>query len=514
LWPLLNFDPKVAVGRTAPIYNDVPPFHPDAAFPELPFGDVSHRANHPYTLLRSLLRELGLDAGAFGTSRWNPLGATVRPGQTVVVKPNFVLHRNESGGDIFACITHPSILRALVDYAYIALRGEGRIVIADAPQMNCNWAELMSIQRLDTIQEFYAKRFHFPIEVYDLRDCELTDPLRPAYSDNRTQLQGDPQGSIVINLGRQSHFADLASENYYGADYDRKETIRHHHGSVHEYKISKTVLAADTIISVPKMKVHKKVGVTLHGKGLVGINTDKNYLIHYRVGTPRQGGDQLPDSIDSADRNVIRWQRWCYDHLLAANNPLANGVYRSLLGAYRTFIKPIRSINRATAAQDSGNWHGNDSAWRMTADLTRILYFADRHGKLHDTPQRSIFCVTDGIVGGEREGPLAPSAKLAGMLVAGCDPLCVDLVATRLMGIDPARLRQFSPAFDPASPLYRDLRQVQVLCEGREWAASLQQWGFQGSRFIPHSGWIGKIEWEDDRPDDSGVALKLGQLTP
>src|SRR5450432_2395732 len=138
LWPLLNFDPKVAVGRTAPIYNDVPPFHPDAAFPELPFGDVSHRANHPSTLLRSLLRELGLDAGAFGTSRWNPLGATVRPGQTVVVKPNFVLHRNESGGDIFACITHPSILRALVDYAYIALRGEGRIVIADAPQMNCN----------------------------------------------------------------------------------------------------------------------------------------------------------------------------------------------------------------------------------------------------------------------------------------------------------------------------------------------------------------------------------------
>jgi len=42
------------------------------------------------------------------------------------------------------------------------------------------------------------------------------------------------------------------------------------------------------LYSIPKMKVHGKVGVTLNLKGLVGVNTDKNYLIHYRVGTPKE----------------------------------------------------------------------------------------------------------------------------------------------------------------------------------------------------------------------------------
>jgi len=485
---------NVAVGRTEPVYCGEAPFHPNQHFPELLFTETSSSPNAPYALLRNLLRELGLDRERFGSAEWNPLGATIAPGQTVVIKPNFVLHRNESGGDPFAVMTHPSILRALVDYTFLALAGRGRIIVADAPTMACDWDALMALQRLDTIQQFYRDRFGFEIEVYDLRPFALIDADQPALSANRKPLPGDPLGSVTVDLGSASLLADLESGRFYGADYDRTATIEQHHGNVHRYRVSKTILGADVVISVPKMKTHKKVGVTLNAKGLVGINTDKNCLVHYRVGTPAQGGDQLPDTTGTADRAVIRVQRWCYDHLLAGANPLTDSLYRGLLAAYRLCIKPFRSLDRKTAAQDSGNWHGNDSAWRMTADLLRILLFADSRGRMLNTRQRRLFCVVDGIVGGDREGPLAPTACLAGLLTAGADPMSVDLVTTRMMGLDPVRIKQFSPAFDPQSPLYRNEAEITVRADNREWSAAEPVWPIAPCAFVPHSGWIGHIE--------------------
>ena len=43
---------------------------------------------------------------------------------------------------------------------------------------------------------------------------------------------------------------------------NRSETIRHHHDDVQEYMISQTVLSSDVIISMPKLKVHKKTGAS------------------------------------------------------------------------------------------------------------------------------------------------------------------------------------------------------------------------------------------------------------
>jgi len=123
---------RVAFGITTPQYNHAAPFHPDTAYPELPFTDVSAQPNPPYRLLRELFGQLGLDQARQGTPQWNPLSSLIRPGQTVLLKPNFVSHVNLSGGDLFAMVTHPSVLRALIDYVYLALRGQGRIIIADA----------------------------------------------------------------------------------------------------------------------------------------------------------------------------------------------------------------------------------------------------------------------------------------------------------------------------------------------------------------------------------------------
>lgn len=494
----MSISHRVAYGFTESVYNPDAPYHPGETYPELPIGDVSFRPNRPYHLVRELLASLGYDRERFGAAQWNPLSEILRPGQTVVLKPNFVLSRNDSGQGIFACVTHPSILRALIDYSYIALRGEGRIVIADAPQMDCDWAELMAAERIDSIQELYRSRLGFDIELYDLRSFQLTDYRKPALMSNRTPLRGDPAGSVIIDLGRRSHFYGVANENYYGADYDRSETMKHHHGETQEYCVSRTVLSADVVISVPKMKVHKKVGVTLNLKGLVGINTNKNYLVHYTVGGRAAGGDQLPEGRPRFDRVVVKARRWVQDHALAQRSAVGDAVFTVAAGAYRTMIKPWRQVSLETTLQDAGNWYGNDSCWRMTADLATILYFAGRDGALRDTVQRRLFCLVDGIIGGENNGPLLPDAKNAGCLVMGESPVAVDLVTTRLMGFDIRKLRQFDIAEQNSTMLGGvDASRIEIVEGGRHRSGGAffdPAWREPLLAFRPHPGWVGHIE--------------------
>ncbi len=491
---------NVSVGTTEPRYNETPPFHPAAHFAELPFSEISSSPNPAYALLRRLWLDLGLDSVHAETSAWNPLGDFIQPGDTVLLKPNYVSNRNDSGDDLFAVVTHPSVLRSIVDYVYLALKGRGRIVIADAPEMGCEWNVLMAWQHLDTIQTFYRERFNFSVEVYDLRNFAMRDPSQPAYHSNRLTLAGDPAGHTFINLGRRSAFHGLPSSNYYGADYDRTETIRHHHGDIHEYCIANTFLTADVVISMPKMKVHKKVGVTLNIKGLVGLNTNKNCLIHYRIGTPRSQGDQLPDGRPVADQFHIRVQRWLYDHALARRSPAGDAIYAAFRGIYRHGIKPFRALSRDTSVFDGGNWYGNDSAWRMAADLAQIFFFADRHGQLQSSRQRRMFCVVDGIIAGEREGPLAPSAKACGCLVTGANPLAVDIVTSRFMGFDFKRIKQLSILDNRACDFgFLDPMALEISLNGRSVPASeyfSQAWTCPSTPFIPHPGWRGQIELE------------------
>ncbi len=128
--------PKVALIHGVDAYPDEPPFHPDRAYPEYPFAHKSALGprNPVYAAVREGFRLLGLDAEHVDTPQWNPLGDWISPGQRVVLNPNFVHHENESGDSLYAVITHPAVLRAIADYAYLALRGEGDLCIADAPQ--------------------------------------------------------------------------------------------------------------------------------------------------------------------------------------------------------------------------------------------------------------------------------------------------------------------------------------------------------------------------------------------
>lgn len=477
-------------------YPDEPPYSPGISYPEYSLRDVSQKDNRVYEAVRETLKLLGMDGNNFNTARWNPFGEIIKSGDTVVIKPNFVLSSHAEGGDLFSIITHPSVIRTIVDYTYIALEGRGRIIIADSPQMDCNFDELLKRTGLVSIRELYKKELDFDLEIYDLRDFWL-DKASGDYSKGRHQLPGDPRGGVLVNLGKASLFCEAGnSHRFYGADYNREETIRHHHGDTQEYLISKTILSADVVISVPKLKVHKKVGVTLNAKGLVGTCINKNYLVHYALGTPSEGGDQFPDGVLSAkEAATVKLQRWAYDRFLSKKNPLADWFYSISAKLGRVLLKPLGfGVDETKAVLDAGNWYGNDSAWRMAVDLLNIFIYADNTGKLQNKPARRMFCLADGVIGGERNGPLLPGSKRCGLIIAGFNPCAVDLVCTRLMGFDYKKIKILDHVLSQPDTFGVSLPGIKTFSNqdfGNLFDEENKNKYFD---FVPHPGWVGHIE--------------------
>ncbi len=493
--------PVVAIARGPAVYPIEAPYNPDTRWPEysakLPVGT---EANPVYATVREALRLLGLDAVHYGTPAWNPLAEIIQPGQTVVIKPNFVLSDHYRGGNPFSVVTHPAVLRAVVDYVWLATGGGGRIIIADTPQLDCDFEQLMERSRLRDVSELYRRVFGADIPIRDLRNSWFRYEGENYFASqaNRRALPGDPDGSTQVDLGRRSAFHAVGTRAYYGADFNREETQSHHSGGRHDYMVSNTILGADVLISVPKLKVHKKVGVTLNAKGLVGTVTNKNYLIHYTLGGTETGGDQYPSNVLSAsERTLMKLQRFLYDRLLARKDKLGNRMFLAIYNPFRRLARPlIRKSTDKINLYDGGNWHGNDSAWRMVADLMTIARFADREGVIRTTPQRRQFSFVDGIIGGEGNGPLFPDARPEGVILAGESYLAVDAAAARLMGFDPRRIPWMSELMRSSDLDFqlRHLPDIDIRSEVPGWS-DLFQSRDPALDFKPHPGWMDHIEW-------------------
>ncbi len=443
-----------------------------------------------YNGVRDALRQLNLDADNYGRKDWNPLGDIVNPGNVVVLKPNLIRDFRETHAGHEDClITHGSVIRAAVDYVYIALQGKGRIVIADAPQNDADFGAIRRMAGLDEIQQFYREHADFEIEVIDLR------PERARKVDgvivDHVHLSGDPAGYVKVDLGRHSMFAEVEDLCHllYGSEYETKEICRHHTGGVHEYLVSKTVLDADCVINLPKLKTHKKTGITACMKNLVGINGNKNWLPHHRLGTPSQGGDQFAD-----DGVIHRIERSC----MASFRRLF-----PLLGPFRgVMAKPLKSFGKRifgdtnTTTIRSGNWYGNDTTWRMVIDLNRILLYADSNGDIQSNPARNLLCIVDGIVGGQGNGPLDPTPKQVGTVLAGMNPVAVDLACAKIMGFDYRKTPVLFRALEEHSLPLITCGYEGIVCRSSDpqYDGALPGWNGVGKAFKPHFGWKGHIE--------------------
>jgi len=484
----------VAVSTGHEGYPSQPPYSPGTSYPEYPFHFQTpvDDTNFAYEAVRETLRLLELDAEHYGRKDWNPLGEIISPGNTVVLKPNFIRDfRETQPGDEDCLITHGSIIRAALDFVYLAIRGKGRIIIADAPQNDADFNVIRRLAGLDEIQEFYRKQAGFEVEIYDLRP-EKARKINGVIVGH-DKLPGDPAGYVKVNLGRHSAFNEISHLCHllYGSEYDTSEIRSHHHDDIHEYLISKTVMEADCVINLPKLKTHKKTGITICMKNMVGINGNKNWLPHHREGTPAQGGDQFAD--DGIRHRMERKTMICFRRLFP------------LLGPARAIMaRPLKAIGKSifgdtnTDTIRSGNWYGNDTTWRMVTDLDRILMYADKDGHLVTSPARRVFCIVDGIVGGQGNGPLDPTPKPAGIVAAGGNLVAVDLTCAKLMGFDYMRLPiLYKPLKDEPLPLFAG-KYSDVICKSNNQQLSRALFEFNNTSldFTPHFGWRNHIEIE------------------
>ena len=83
----------------------------------------------------------------------------------------------------------------------------------------------------------------------------------------------------------------------------------------------------------------------------------------------------------------------------------------------------------------------------MVHDINRALMYGDRHGHLQPTMAKRRFCVVDGLIAGEGFGPMSPDPLAAGVVLAGRNPVAVDLVGAELMGFDYERIPMLAEAF-------------------------------------------------------------------
>ena len=488
---------RVGLARTEPGYGGVSaPFDPGKDYPELAalLGEAaaSGPPNPAYAGVRAALCGLGLDAERFGTREWNPLGGLVGRGGRVVLKPNFIRHWNPAeGAGVDGLITHGAILRAAADYAFLAVGAEGSVVVAEAPQHDCDFDRIREIAGLDELVRCYEATLRRELGVIDLRREAVV--FRDGVIVERRELPGDPAGYRVVDLGDQSFFRDsgLDPRRFRGADYDPRPTEERHADGRNEYLLSETVLSADLVVNLPKLKTHKKTGVTLALKNLVGINGDKNWLPHHCVGPVSLGGDEFPEA---------RWSDRLRSRATEIARPwLARGRGVGLFRAARRLERAARGDTFVR----SGNWWGNRTTWRMCLDLNRCLYYSDRKGLRLDAPRpvRTVLTVLDGIVAGEGEGPLAPRDVPLGVVLAATDPVALDLVAVRLMGFDERRIPK---VWEPihrggaritavADPADEEVGEVAADFEPR----TLSLEGIRPERtFVAHTGWAGHIERE------------------
>jgi len=430
----------VAICRVDGSYPQRTPFDPDEAYPEYRGRPITAQPNPVYRGVREMFRQLGYDRHHFGTADWNPLGERIQPGNRVVIKPNLLTHeyRASAGtrGDVFSVITHPSVVRAVADYAAIALQGRGEIIIGDNPCIDADFDQLLAITQLRQFEPLYRERFGVPCRVLDLRPLRTTNLEFYGFKSKAEYQPGDPESSTVLNLGQQSCFYGLNPFLFRGVFTNRWETIRHHHGRRQEYSISNTILNADVYISIPKLKAHHKVGATLNIKGLVGINANKNYLVHWRIGFPGCGGDEFPVAHRVADYFIHAVRSVATDFL---PEPLYLRLRQRFKGS--RLDRALQLRKRSSHENFRGAWDGNDTCWRMAADLYK-LFVRDVSGvRAHRGQPMKFFSVVDGVMGGEGNGPFTPTPKPARVLLAGDDLLRVDCVATRLMDYDLRQVR-------------------------------------------------------------------------
>jgi hypothetical protein len=341
-------------------YPDNHPYNPPEIFSELQnICFETDKTNLLYSKMRQIFLDYGMDKENSG-KEWNPLRDFVKPGMTVFIKPNTVSHKHKAGGDIFSIITHASVLRPIIDYVLLALKGEGRIIVGDSPLYDSDYDEAMKISGIKELLDWYKTRTSIPIEYFDLR---VNKGIRTFLYGKwaRKDVKKDPRGYQFVDLKDESYFKDIDPGKLRIAVASHKNMKKYHSGGHHKYLFPKSLLESDVIINVPKLKTHRRTGITLALKNFMGLPALKDSLPHFIVGSPEEGGDQY---INPSLRKRIG--TWMHDRIQSSPFIIEKFVFAVLKFLNWKSGKVIRFKDDVSEAM----WPGNDTVWRTLLDYT------------------------------------------------------------------------------------------------------------------------------------------------
>jgi len=462
-------------------------YSPKVEYPEYVFGSNNLSLENPvYDLVREGFYTLGYDKVNYGVKEWNPLGEFINEGDTVLIKPNWVMHynKNKDHQDNMEClVTHPSTVRAVIDYTLIALKNTGRVIIADAPMQGCNLQEMFSKTGYLELFEFY-KSEGIHLEIIDLRQCRVN--TNKHIITETIAINGEDQ-SIQVELGQESAHLSDSNLRYKVSDYKADNTNQYHHDRIHTYNINKNVLLADVILNMPKPKCHRLAGLTAAQKNIVGITYDKACLPHRSIGAKISGGDEYQKrSIIKALITRIEEKKLG----LTQNGKTFSAIILQFLIAILYVSVKVCSKDKVMI----GSWYGNDTIWRTVSDLNFIVRYADKNGAIRDTPQRRILNIADMIIAGQGNGPVGPSPKNLGMILIGEDSSLIDAICAKIMGFN----------IEKVPGLNSTMRNNRLRVEGiKNIYSNNQKYNNvlfedflpdENWRFIPHDSWKDFIE--------------------
>ena len=473
-----NFEENVvAIARTKVSYESS---NRNGGAPEI--GGATTSAE---VALHDLFRTWRLDPEHYGTSAWNPLAALIPAGSRVVIKPNWVFHENQSGAGLECLVTHASIIEAVVKY--VSLSHPGQLVIGDAPLQGCDFDRLCKQAGIEQMADRLRQR-GLQFSIVDFRRTILTGN---AVDRQRSEGVRDLEHFVRFDLKKDSLLESLAEDasKFRVTMYNPELLQRTHGAGRHQYLIAKEVIEADVVINLPKLKSHKKSCVTGALKNLIGINGNKEYLPHHRKGGSESGGDCYVGRAG--------WKRATEDWLDAANRRPPGTVQSAF--AWMAGTAERIAVKLGADENLEGSWYGNDTIWRTCLDLQRILRYGRVDGSLAPTPQRTVISITDAIIGGEGEGPLANTPIPSGFVTGAVNTAAAEWVHARLMGFDPMKIPLIREAFGQFAYPLADFSPGAVrvrIGETERSGADIRP--FEGRNFLPPRGWRGHCELVED----------------
>ena len=302
-------------------------------------------------------------------------------------------------------------------------------MVGDAPLQRCDFDALLASTGLgDWAGELRARDPRFRGASDFRRTKSVFEHGVRVPSENQSALDN----FVLFDLGAESLLEPVtdARASFRVTRYDPSHMARTHAPGRHQYLVSRHVVEANVIINLPKLKTHRKAGVTCALKNLIGINGNKEFLPHHRVGGSEAGGDCYPGSS-----RTKRALEFVLDRENASTSFRTARVWNEI-SRYLAFGLRVRGADPDV----DGAWSGNDTIWRTCLDLNRILIYGRADGTLADEPQRRVVHIVDAVVAGQGDGPLAPEPLELGLLLASESAAAMDWVGALLLGYDPRRI--------------------------------------------------------------------------